>query len=200
MIKKNYPGFSLIELLVVVAIIGLLAALGTLSYSNYITEVQRKAGIRNIQLISRAIETDLTIAVNDAALGTSQILQGLRSDPTCEDVAITAVSNLRNLNRNPDPRYKNDKNKVAAYGNGLVGSADPNIYGTLYNGSIIISCVDPTAKIAASNYRIYQCLCDSDYCLFQSFAAGDILSDSDGCPFPTPSVQSVNGWNPLNQP
>jgi prepilin-type N-terminal cleavage/methylation domain-containing protein len=196
MIKQlTKKGFSLIELLVVVAIIGLLAALGTVSYSNYLKEVQRKAGIRNIQVISRAIEQDITISVNDAGLGTSQLLQGLPQNPTCEDVAITAVKNLRKSNSNPDPRYKNDPDKVAAYGNGLVSTDN---YETLYNGSIIISCVDPAVRVASADYRLYQCLCSTDNCLFQSFTAGSVIPQEEGCPFPTPATSAFRGtgWNP----
>ena len=41
--KKNIFGFSLIELLVVVAIIGALAAIGTLSYSGYTSSAKKSA-------------------------------------------------------------------------------------------------------------------------------------------------------------
>ena len=49
--KKNIFGFSLIELLVVVAIIGALAAIGTLSYSGYTSSAKKSAATNTMQTI-----------------------------------------------------------------------------------------------------------------------------------------------------
>ena len=49
--KKKIFGFSLIELLVVVAIIGALAAIGTLSYSGYTSSAKKSAATNTMQTI-----------------------------------------------------------------------------------------------------------------------------------------------------
>lgn len=51
-------GFSLIELLVVVAIIGILAAVGTVGYQGYIDNTKDQAAKANLSIMSRAIEQD----------------------------------------------------------------------------------------------------------------------------------------------
>ena len=59
--KNLQKGFSLIELLVVVAIIGILAAIGSVGYSKYIDSAKNGAGSAN------AAQTASALAAEDAA-------------------------------------------------------------------------------------------------------------------------------------
>jgi len=92
--KSLQSGFSLIELLVVVAIIGILAAVGTVGYGNYVSQTKVKAVKTNVDSVAGAIST----------------LNGLAQagvDPACSNYATcvgtsgsTSAMNLSNF-KNP---------------------------------------------------------------------------------------------------
>jgi type IV pilus assembly protein PilA len=68
-LDKKMQGFSLIELLVVVAIIGILAAVGTVGYSNYMNSTKARVTVANAESVLSGLKT--LAAAKDTGAGCS---------------------------------------------------------------------------------------------------------------------------------
>lgn len=88
--KSMQKGFTLIELMIVVAIIAILAAIALPQYQNYVARSQATAGLADITPGKTAYEEQVNNGVTTAASYTGVDNLGLQA--TTERCAITAVA------------------------------------------------------------------------------------------------------------
>ena len=74
--KKLQKGFSLVELLVVVAIIGVLAGVGIVGYQSYTESAKSRVAIANFNSVKRFVETELTLLNNNIQTVSGALQQG----------------------------------------------------------------------------------------------------------------------------
>lgn len=91
--NKMQKGFTLIELMIVVAIIGILAAVAIPAYSNY----TKKAKFQEVVSATQAVKTAAAICIND--LGTvTGCTGGTNSIPADQAAAVGKVASIATLN------------------------------------------------------------------------------------------------------
>ena len=152
----NQKGFSLVELLVVVAIIGVLAGVGVIGYQQYTESTKTKVLEANFNTIVRAVNFELTVANNglqttikevneseqmideDGNVTTDPAAQTfVRPDTTCNNFAISVKEHFKKF-KNP---WKTDWESVtvstvgqAAHRQGQIQLVCYSFFGNYGNG------------------------------------------------------------------
>ena len=103
---KLKNGFSLVELLVVVAIIGVLAGVGIVGYDRYVENTKQKVFEQNVSTILRAIDFEYTVVANKL----SSAMNEVDSTGTATGNKVNADSTCETFNFSIKEHFKDFKN------------------------------------------------------------------------------------------
>jgi type IV pilus assembly protein PilA len=90
---KYKQGYTLIELMIAVAVVGILAAIAIPSYQQYVSNSQVSACARYI-MPSRLIATNLIVSNNSSVVGINAAALGLASGDECRDITVTPAGEV----------------------------------------------------------------------------------------------------------
>ena len=88
-------GFSLVELLIVVAIIGILGAVGVVGYQGYIDSTKEEVTLDNAQTVDRAFSHDVIVIDNEITdMGALRLLPIKTTSSRAQMIALSMLQQL----------------------------------------------------------------------------------------------------------
>lgn len=166
-------GFSLLELLVVVAIIGILASVGTIAYQSYMDAAQEEVTLDNALKVDRAFDVDV-LTIDNELEGRTELATDkdriIVRDSKCIEYIDAAVNSLNSNNVNAYDKtipYAISMHREAAWANtesdtGTDGEKRllPLNIAKLKQGQLGLQCANACEPISKPNmFYIHRCSC-----------------------------------------